>query len=34
VFQRQADDSLLQVPASAPLVIAHEDFSALAGQRA
>ncbi|AXJ04236.1 non-ribosomal peptide synthetase [Pseudomonas fluorescens] len=29
VFQRQADDSLLQVPASAPLVIAHEDFSAL-----
>jgi len=29
VFQRQADDSLLQVPASAPLVIDHVDFSAL-----
>jgi amino acid adenylation domain-containing protein/non-ribosomal peptide synthase protein (TIGR01720 family) len=29
VFQREADDSLLQVPASAPLVIRHEDFSAL-----
>jgi len=29
VFQRQADDSLSQVPASAPLVICHEDFSAL-----
>ncbi|WP_339538562.1 non-ribosomal peptide synthetase [Pseudomonas sp. RA_15y_Pfl2_54] len=29
VFQRQADDRLLQVPASAPLVIAREDFSAL-----
>jgi amino acid adenylation domain-containing protein/non-ribosomal peptide synthase protein (TIGR01720 family) len=30
VFQRQADDSLLQVPASASLVIDHVDFSALA----
>ena len=29
VFQRQADDTLLQVPASAPLVIDHVDFSAL-----
>ncbi len=29
VFQRQADDSLLQVPATAPLLIRHEDFSAL-----
>ena len=29
VFQRQADDSLLQVPATAPLVIAQVDFSAL-----
>ncbi len=29
VFQRQADDSLLQVPATAPLMIRHEDFSAL-----
>ncbi|ROM69346.1 non-ribosomal peptide synthetase [Pseudomonas brassicacearum] len=29
VFQRQADDRLLQVPASAPLVIEHADFSAL-----
>ncbi|MFG6206639.1 non-ribosomal peptide synthetase [Pseudomonas retamae] len=29
VFQRQADDSLLQVPATAPLLIKHEDFSAL-----
>lgn len=30
VFQRQADDSLLQVPASESLVIDHVDFSALA----
>jgi amino acid adenylation domain-containing protein/non-ribosomal peptide synthase protein (TIGR01720 family) len=30
VFQRQADDSLLQVPTSASLVIDHVDFSALA----
>ncbi|VVP65080.1 Linear gramicidin synthase subunit D [Pseudomonas fluorescens] len=30
VFARQADDSLLQVPATAPLVIDHVDFSALA----
>ncbi|WP_192560200.1 non-ribosomal peptide synthase/polyketide synthase [Pseudomonas allokribbensis] len=30
VFQRQADDSLLQVPAEAPLVIEHVDFSGLA----
>ncbi|WP_434703206.1 non-ribosomal peptide synthase/polyketide synthase [Pseudomonas sp. Z1-12] len=29
VFQRQADDSLLQVPSSAALVIGHKDFSAL-----
>ncbi|MGZ7457997.1 amino acid adenylation domain-containing protein [Pseudomonas sp. Ma2-10] len=29
VFQRQADDTLLQVPASAPLVIEQVDFSAL-----
>ncbi|MBK5530550.1 non-ribosomal peptide synthetase [Pseudomonas sp. TH06] len=29
VFQRQADDSLLQVPATATLDIRHEDFSAL-----
>ncbi len=29
VFQRHADDTLLQVPASAPLVIDHVDFSAL-----
>ncbi|WP_460111359.1 non-ribosomal peptide synthetase [Pseudomonas sp. S3_H04] len=29
VFQRQADDSLSQVPATAPLVIRHEDFSTL-----
>ncbi|RON25158.1 non-ribosomal peptide synthetase [Pseudomonas brassicacearum] len=29
VFQRQADDSLLQVPASAPLVIDQVDLSAL-----
>jgi amino acid adenylation domain-containing protein/non-ribosomal peptide synthase protein (TIGR01720 family) len=29
VFQRQADDSLLQVPTEAPLVIDHVDFSAL-----
>jgi amino acid adenylation domain-containing protein/non-ribosomal peptide synthase protein (TIGR01720 family) len=29
LFQRQADDTLLQVPASAPLVIDHVDFSAL-----
>ncbi|WP_339447689.1 non-ribosomal peptide synthetase [Pseudomonas sp. EA_5y_Pfl2_R50] len=29
VFQRQPDDSLLQVPTTAPLVIRHEDFSAL-----
>ena len=29
VFQRQADDRLLQVPASAPLVIDHADFSAM-----
>jgi hypothetical protein len=29
VFQRQADDSLLQVPATATLNIRHEDFSAL-----
>ena len=29
VFQRQADDTLRQVPASAPLVIKHVDFSAL-----
>jgi amino acid adenylation domain-containing protein/non-ribosomal peptide synthase protein (TIGR01720 family) len=29
VFQRQADDTLLQVPSSAPLVIDHVDFSAL-----
>ena len=29
VFQRQADDSLLQVPATAPLLINREDFSAL-----
>ncbi|WP_415757294.1 amino acid adenylation domain-containing protein [Pseudomonas sp. LT1P18] len=29
VFQRQADDTLLQVPASAPLVIDQVDFSAL-----
>ncbi|UCP12292.1 amino acid adenylation domain-containing protein [Pseudomonas sp. MM213] len=29
VFQRQADDTLLQVPASAPLIIKHVDFSAL-----
>jgi amino acid adenylation domain-containing protein/non-ribosomal peptide synthase protein (TIGR01720 family) len=29
VFQRQADDTLLQVPASAPLVINHVDFRAL-----
>ncbi|QHF49930.1 non-ribosomal peptide synthase/polyketide synthase [Pseudomonas sp. S49] len=29
VFQREADDSLLQVPATAPLVIRHEDFSTL-----
>nr|WP_223514287.1 non-ribosomal peptide synthetase [Pseudomonas sp. GL-B-19] len=29
VFQRQADDSLLQVPARTPLVIDHVDFSAL-----
>ncbi|EJM23964.1 non-ribosomal peptide synthase/amino acid adenylation enzyme [Pseudomonas sp. GM21] len=29
VFQRQADDTLLQVPAGAPLVIDHVDFSAL-----
>ncbi|MFL7963585.1 non-ribosomal peptide synthase/polyketide synthase [Pseudomonas kielensis] len=34
VFQRQADDRLLQVPASAPLVIDHADFSAMpAGER-
>ena len=31
VFQRQADDSLLQVPASAPLVIGQVDLSALPG---
>ena len=30
VFQRQADDNLLQVPMTAPLVIEQEDFSALA----
>ena len=29
VFQRQVDDTLLQVPASAPLVIDQVDFSAL-----
>ncbi|WP_223465806.1 non-ribosomal peptide synthetase [Pseudomonas sp. GL-RE-26] len=29
VFARQADDSLLQVPAAAPLRIEHVDFSAL-----
>src|SRR5690349_4599825 len=29
VFARQADDSLLQVPATAPLRIEHMDFSAL-----
>ncbi|VEF10246.1 peptide synthase [Pseudomonas fluorescens] len=29
VFQRQADESLLQVPTSAPLLIRHQDFSAL-----
>ncbi|MDP9785926.1 non-ribosomal peptide synthetase [Pseudomonas fluorescens] len=29
VFQRQADDSLLQVPSSTALVIGHKDFSAL-----
>ncbi|WP_392890556.1 amino acid adenylation domain-containing protein [Pseudomonas migulae] len=29
VFQRQADDTLLQVPVRAPLVIKHVDFSAL-----
>ncbi|WP_431081179.1 non-ribosomal peptide synthase/polyketide synthase [Pseudomonas thivervalensis] len=29
VFQRQADDSLLQVPSSAALVIGRRDFSAL-----
>ncbi|WP_053147486.1 non-ribosomal peptide synthetase [Pseudomonas sp. Pf153] len=29
VFQRQADDSLLQVPMTAPLVIEQEDFAAL-----
>ncbi|WP_207266386.1 non-ribosomal peptide synthetase [Pseudomonas sp. GW101-3H06] len=29
VFARQSDDSLLQVPATAPLVIDHADFSAL-----
>ncbi|EJM91351.1 non-ribosomal peptide synthase/amino acid adenylation enzyme [Pseudomonas sp. GM74] len=29
VFARQADDSLLQVPATAPLLIEHMDFSAL-----
>ncbi|AEV61857.1 non-ribosomal peptide synthetase [Pseudomonas ogarae] len=29
VFQRQADDSLLQVPTDAPLVIEHMDFSAM-----
>jgi amino acid adenylation domain-containing protein/non-ribosomal peptide synthase protein (TIGR01720 family) len=29
VFQRQADDSLQQVPATAPLLIEHVDFSAL-----
>ncbi|MCM2461141.1 non-ribosomal peptide synthase/polyketide synthase [Pseudomonas sp. CG7] len=29
VFQRQADDSLLQVPSSAALVIGRKDFSAL-----
>ncbi|WP_024616033.1 non-ribosomal peptide synthase/polyketide synthase [Pseudomonas kilonensis] len=29
VFQRQADDSLLQVPTDAPLVIEHRDFSAM-----
>ncbi|MHC8327941.1 non-ribosomal peptide synthetase [Pseudomonas sp. LB1P83] len=31
LFQRQADDTLLQVPASAPLVVDHVDFSALPG---
>ncbi|MCG6573326.1 amino acid adenylation domain-containing protein [Pseudomonas sp. AF32] len=29
VFQRQADDSLLQVPMTAPLMIEQEDFAAL-----
>ncbi|MCF4994542.1 amino acid adenylation domain-containing protein [Pseudomonas syringae] len=29
VFQRQADDSLLQVPTEAPLIIDHVDFTAL-----
>ena len=29
VFQRQADDTLLQVPTSSPLVIDHVDFRAL-----
>ena len=29
VFQRQADDSLLQVPTCAPLLIEQQDFSAL-----
>ena len=29
VFQRQADDSLLQVPSSAALAIGHKDFSTL-----
>ncbi|NUT84450.1 condensation domain-containing protein, partial [Pseudomonas brassicacearum] len=29
VFQRQADDSLLQVPSSTALAIGHKDFSAL-----
>jgi amino acid adenylation domain-containing protein/non-ribosomal peptide synthase protein (TIGR01720 family) len=29
VFQRQGDDTLLQVPATEPLVIAHADFSTL-----
>ncbi|MBC3366504.1 non-ribosomal peptide synthase/polyketide synthase, partial [Pseudomonas sp. SWRI154] len=34
VFQRQADDSLLQVPASAPLVIEQQDLGNLpAGER-
>ncbi|MBV4551044.1 non-ribosomal peptide synthase/polyketide synthase [Pseudomonas sp. SWRI102] len=34
VFQRQADDSLLQVPANAPLVIEQQDFGNLpAGER-
>ena len=30
VFQRQADDSLVQVPMTAPLLIEQEDYSALA----